>query len=120
MGSRVAEGHGLLIAELHVVNMLGNFGEMTMGALAERTLISPANTTRTVKKLEAKGYVARKRSQRSNREVNVRLTAKGTRLFDKAFPAVNKAAAELFDGALTPRQQEEAHRLLSQLTENDD
>jgi DNA-binding MarR family transcriptional regulator len=86
--SSVAESSGLHAAELNIVDILGKFGPISMGRLSHETFISPSNTTSTVKKLELAGLVERKRSDNSDREVTVSLTAKGRALFRKCFPRI--------------------------------
>ncbi len=84
----VAADVGLHAAELNVVDILGKFGPIPMGRLAQESFISPSNTTSTVKKLEQSGLVVRKRSATSDREVIVELTSKGRRVFRRCYPAI--------------------------------
>ncbi len=86
--SSVAAGAGLHAAELNVIDILGKFGPISMGCLAQETFISPSNTTSTVKKLENAGLVRRKRADHSGREVVVSLTARGRAIFRKSYPAI--------------------------------
>ncbi len=86
--SRVAAGAGLHAAELNVIDILGKFGPISMGRVADETFISPSNTTSTVKKLESAELVKRRRSNTSDREVTVSLTSKGRVLFRKCYPRI--------------------------------
>ena len=86
--SEVAVSIGLHAAEMNVVDILGKFGPISMGRLSRETFISPANTTNTVKKLEQAGFVTRSRSENSDREVSVNLTAEGRRIFRKCYPRI--------------------------------
>ncbi len=86
--SRVAAGAGLHAAELNVIDILGKFGPISMGCVADETFISPSNTTSTVKKLESAELVKRRRSNTSDREVIVSLTSKGRALFRKCYPRI--------------------------------
>ena len=52
------------------------------------SLISPSNTTSTVKKPESADLVKRRRSNASDREVTVSLTSKGRALFRKCYPQI--------------------------------
>jgi DNA-binding MarR family transcriptional regulator len=79
--SEVAESNGLHAAEMNVIDILGKYGPIPMGRLSRETFISPSNTTNTVKKLERAGLVKRNRSNNSDREVIVSLTAEGKRVF---------------------------------------
>ena len=115
LARKVGARFGLLSAELNVVDILGKFGTTTMGELARRTFISPANTTRTVKNLEARKLVVRSRDGRSERVVTVALTSKGKALFRQCYPAIFNEAARYFDKALSRQERKYLARLLEQL-----
>ena len=99
--SEVAESAGLHAAEMNVVDILGKFGPVSMGRLANETFISPSNTTSTVKKLERAGLVARQRSKTSDREVTVSLSGSGRRIFRKCYPRVLGEVHEYMTARLT-------------------
>ena len=86
--SGVAANVGLHAAELNVIDILGKFGAIPMGRLAEETFISPSNTTSIVKKLEQIDLVQRKRSDKSDREVTASLTTRGKVIFRKCYPGI--------------------------------
>ncbi len=111
----VATRFGLQSAELNVIDVLGKFGATTMGELARRTFISPASTTRTVKDLEARRLVARRRHAESDRVVVVALTPKGQALFRQCFPSVFALAVEYFDAHLKPAERMQLVELLEKL-----
>jgi DNA-binding MarR family transcriptional regulator len=115
MAQKVGARHGLISAELNVVDILGKFGTTTMGTLARRTFISPANTTRTVKSLERKKLVARSRNAHSARSVIVALTPKGRALFKKCYPDILGNAVRYFDHGLPARERRELRRLMEKL-----
>lgn len=83
-----AERSGLHAAEPNVIDILGSRGPVSTGRLSREAFISPPNTTGTVKKPEQAGLVTRRRSESSDREVTVRLTAKGRALFRKCYPDI--------------------------------
>ncbi len=96
--SDVAESTGLHAAEMNVIDILGKFGAISMGRLSSETFISPSNTTSTVKKLEQAGLVARKRAEKSDREVTVTLTGDGRKIFRKCYPRIlGEAHAHMAD-----------------------
>ena len=102
-------------AELNVIDVLGKFGTTTMGELARRTFISPASTTRTVKDLEARKLVRRRRHVDSERVVEVGLTPKGHVLFRKCYPEILALAVEYFDAKLAPAERMRLAALLEKL-----
>jgi DNA-binding MarR family transcriptional regulator len=111
----VAEGSGLHAAELNVIDILGKFGPISMGRLAQETFISPSNTTSTVKKLEKSGLVRRKRSDNSDREVTVGLTDKGRAIFRKCYPSILADVHEHITDRLTPGEGKQLAGILRKL-----
>ncbi len=91
LGSKVAARFDLHLAEMNAIDMLGRHGPMTMGELSRITFVSPSNTTHTVKKLEEKSLVKRRRSTGSEREVTVTLTSKGDKLYRQTCPGMVQA-----------------------------
>jgi len=115
LARKVGARFGLLSAELNVIDILGKFGTTTMGELSRRTFISPANTTRTVKNLEARKLVARSRDGKSDRIVTVALTPKGNSLFRQCYPAIINEAVRYFDKGLTSQERKYLAQLLERL-----
>jgi DNA-binding MarR family transcriptional regulator len=113
--SEVAESNGLHAAEMNVIDILGKYGPIPMGRLSRETFISPSNTTNTVKKLERAGLVKRNRSNNSDREVIVSLTAEGKRVFRKCYPRILGEAHEIMTRRLTPREHSRLATLLGKL-----
>jgi len=113
--SRVAAGEELHAAELNVIDILGKFGPISMGRLAQETFISPSNTTSTVKKLEQADLVRRRRSQTSDREVQVRLTGAGRKIFRRCYPGILADAHEYLADRLTPTEMARLARILAKL-----
>ena len=56
---------------------------LTIGAIAERLSLEPSTITPAVKRLEAAGFVERRRGVADERQVEVHLTARGSRLHPK-------------------------------------
>jgi len=108
LGSRIAAGFDLHLAEMNAVDMLGRHGPITMGQLSRITFVSPSNTTHTVKKLEEKNLVKRRRSADSEREVTVALTSKGEKLYRQTCPKMVQA----FDSYLADRLSDAERRSL--------
>lgn len=96
---------GLQHSEFDVIATLGNTDGFRMGEIAARTLSSPANVTRLVKRLEGRGLVTRQRSPRSDREVIARLTPAGVALFEEAYPAQYDFMRAWFDERLSADEQ---------------
>jgi len=119
-GARVAESYGLHISEMNVIDTLGNTDGMRMGEVASRMLVSAPNLTRLVKGLEARGLAYRARAENSDREVIVRLTAAGERLFEQTYPAGFAAVRALVDERLNAKEQQTLLALLRKFNRNQD
>ncbi len=111
----VAASVDLHAAEMNVIDILGKFGPIPMGRLSNETFISPSNTTSTVKKLERAGLVRRSRSENSDREVLVGLTAAGNQLFRKCYPRILGEAHAHITERLTRQERQELARALRKL-----
>ena len=84
-----------------------------MGRVAVLSFISPTNLTRAVKNLIGDGMVERRRSERSDREVVVSLTAKGCEMFKKSYPRMIHEVNEFLSSRLTERERDSLARLLA-------
>jgi DNA-binding MarR family transcriptional regulator len=78
--------HGLSIAEWRVLAALASAGQQRQIDLADLTSIEASTLSRLVTRLVRMGLVTRTRSANSNREVVVRLSAKGTALVGRLIP----------------------------------
>lgn len=58
--------------------------EITVKKLGERLYLDSGTLTPVLKKLEVKGYLTRERSKTDERNLNVRLTAEGVKLKERA------------------------------------
>lgn len=115
MAAGVAATLDLQYAEMNVIDMLGKFGPLSMGELARATFIAPSTTTRTVKTLEARGFVKRERSADSERVVTVSLTRKGERMFAQSYPKILGAVETLLEDRLSASQRRALASLLEQV-----
>ncbi len=68
---------GFTFPQYRAIRALGKFGEMPMNKLGEHMLVTPANITGIVDRLEKKGYVERKSVGKDRRVNTMRLTGTG-------------------------------------------
>jgi MarR family 2-MHQ and catechol resistance regulon transcriptional repressor len=94
-----------------VVECLGHKGPLTFTDLGRKQLASGGNMTVVVDNLEKEGIVERARCVEDRRQIYVRLTSKGRRLFDRVFPE----HAEMIADCLTVLNSDEQERLASLL-----
>jgi DNA-binding MarR family transcriptional regulator len=78
---------GLTPPQFDVVATLGNTEGMTAKELSEKTLITKGTLTGVIDRLIDKGLVSRATPPGDRRCVTIRLTAVGSALFDRVFPA---------------------------------
>ena len=69
--------------EMDAFIQLGRKGELTMGELADKLLLSVSGATVIADKLEEKGLVVRRRSLDDRRVVRVGLTGEGAKSYDE-------------------------------------
>lgn len=115
IAEEIASSFDLRGSEMAVLDTLGRYGPITMKNLSSACFFSPPNTTYTVKSLEGKKLISRFRSTSSQREVIVKLTRNGEKIFVHSFPkAVNSVNAYL-ESKLKKREREQLQALLSKL-----
>ncbi len=77
------DGLGVTYTQYLVLSTLWERDGLTISAIADRLALEPSTITPAVKRLEAAGFVARRRSADDERQVQVHLTARGSELHAK-------------------------------------
>jgi MarR family transcriptional regulator, organic hydroperoxide resistance regulator len=85
-GEKALAPHRLSIAMWRVMAVLASNGSQRQIDLAALTSIEASTLSRLVSRLVRRGLVTRTRSARSNREVAVKLSAKGTTVVARLIP----------------------------------
>ncbi|SRR5579883_1184668 len=88
---------GLTVPQFDVIATLGNTPGMTMGQLAEKTLVTKGTLTGIIDRLERKGLVRREVPPENRRCFMIVLTPEGDRVFETVFPAHIAHLAERFN-----------------------
>lgn len=117
IAANAARQLGTKSTEMSILDTLGKFGPLTMGRVAELSFISPTNTTRAVKNLIADSLVERKRSEHSDREVVVNLTAQGRRIFRESYPRMIHDVNDFLASNLSAQERSSLARLLAKAIE---
>jgi DNA-binding MarR family transcriptional regulator len=102
--------------QFDVIATLGNTSGMSMGELAERTLVTKGTLTGIIDRLEQKGLVRREVPLGNRRSFTIVLTPEGERTFESVFPAHIAYLKERF-GRLSPQEIEEVRAALKKLRE---
>ena len=101
-------------SQFAVLECLGHKGEMTLGELSSKMLMSCGNMTVVVDNLEKDGLVARTRSEADRRVIHVSLTESGQALFDRIFPDHARHVTQLAR-VLNEAEQQQLAQLLKKL-----
>ena len=109
-----AASRGLTGTEFGILEALYHKGDMLLGELQEKVLVSSGGITYLVDRLTEKGLVERRECAEDRRARYAALTRKGTALLDQIFPE-HAAMLERVLGGLTGEEQEKAARLLKAL-----
>jgi MarR family 2-MHQ and catechol resistance regulon transcriptional repressor len=105
---------GLGTTEFGVLEALYHKGELPVCEVQRKILVESSSTTYVVDKLVERGLVRRRDSETDRRVILLELTPRGRRLMKRIFPS-HAAVMRRAVGALSPREQAEAARLLRTL-----
>ncbi|MDP2207608.1 MAG: MarR family transcriptional regulator [Bacteroidota bacterium] len=106
--------YGLTEPQFCVLECLGHLGQLSIGELTRKQLVSAGNMTVVVNNLEKEGLVERSREPGNRRVVKVQLTAKGSKKFDEIFLNHAKYITHLIS-VLTEKEQSDLAKLLKKL-----
>jgi DNA-binding MarR family transcriptional regulator len=109
LDTELRERHGITFSEYDVLLRLARASEraLSMGELAERTMLSPSGTTRLVDRLEASELLVRRPVPGDGRVQLATLTPEGLRLIRAAARTHLRGIREHFTGRLTRHQLEQ-------------
>jgi DNA-binding MarR family transcriptional regulator len=105
---------GLSSAQIFVLHKLADVTTLSVGELAERTLTSQSSVSEVVQKLVTRGFVARTRSVRDARSVELSLTDAGRQLLSRA-PVAPQDTLLAGLNRMPPRDRKQLARLLGRL-----
>ena len=100
--------------EWHVISVLGAYGGLTNGHVAEALRTDAATVTRAVKVLKKLNFVDTKSSKRDRRKVLIHLTQAGADFHDIITPQ-RIETGEMIDACFTHEEHSQLHHLLNKL-----
>jgi DNA-binding MarR family transcriptional regulator len=109
--------HGLSIATWRVLVALSDNGPQRQIDLSEITSIDVSTLSRLVTRLVQQALATRTRSNRSNREVVVALTARGEKLVDELIPIARRLERAAISG-LSPTELRSTRTVLRVMYQN--
>ena len=100
--------------EWRIISILGAYGGLTNGRLAELLITDAATITRGVKVLKQLNFIDTKISKRDKRRVLIYLTQQGADFHDKIVPK-RIETGELIDSCFVDDEKEQLFHLLNKL-----
>lgn len=91
------QAQGVTEQQWRALRALHELGELTAAGLASECAILAPSMTRIIRRLSNDGYVLVNRSKNDQRELKLRISAKGTRLVDRLGPEIETAYAGIRD-----------------------
>lgn len=116
-GAQALKPHHLSIAMWRVMAVLASNGSQRQIDLADLTSIEASTLSRLVTRLQRMGIVTRTRSTQSNREVVVRLSARGNTLVARLIPIARQYETAAIAG-LSPDELAALKRCLRLVYDN--
>ncbi len=101
--------------EWRIISLLGAYGGLTNGRLAELLVTDAATITRGVKVLKELEFIDTKNSKRDKRRILIYLTEKGAELHDKITPR-RIETGELIESCFSYEEKEQLFHLLHKLS----
>jgi DNA-binding MarR family transcriptional regulator len=87
---------GLTGPQLVILQEITRMGEVTAGEIAQAVSLSQATVTGILERMENRGLLARRRSDRDKRRIMVRITKNGQQILEDAPPLMQEAFVERF------------------------
>jgi len=112
----VLHAHGVTEQQWRTLRALDDLGELTAAGLAAECAILAPSMTRILRKLAEEGLVLVNRSKDDQRELKVRISAKGQRLVETTGPIIEHEYAKLCE-QLRPERLEALYEDLRHLIE---
>ena len=112
----ILKGHGVTEQQWRALRALDELGELTAAGLAGECAILAPSMTRIIRRLTAEGLVLVNRSRDDQRELGIRISAKGKRLVDRIGPKIERIYAEMRD-RIDPSHWDSLYRELNRLIE---
>jgi len=100
--------------EWRVISVLGSYGGLTNGHVAEVLKTDAATVTRAVKVLKKLGFVDTRNSKRDRRKQMIYLTEEGANFHDLITPK-RIETGDLIESCLSYEEKEQLHHLLNKL-----
>lgn len=98
LAQHYADAYGISIAEWRIIATLGEFREMTARDIASHSRMSKVTTSRACASLLARKLIMRRANRDDRREIFLRLSAQGRRIYAEMAPKALAYQARLMKG----------------------
>ena len=110
-------GHGFYAGQDQIMLALSQEDGQTPGQLAQRLGVRPPTITKTINRLQAQGFLAKKASESDARQAHISLTETGNDAIKSIEKSVRKTEKQAFKG-LDKKDQKLLSRLLAKVEAN--
>lgn len=104
----------LTVAEVHAIEILGEYGQMNMKSLAQKLGVTTGYTTVTVDKLESKGFAKRESTREDRRIYLISLTDMGLKAYAEHH-RYHLKLTEQIKSVLTEEEATQLHTILKKI-----
>lgn len=111
---RQVEEHGLTLTEFGVLEALLHKGPLTHGNIGDRVLLASSSITYVIDKLEERGLLRRRQSEKDRRVKLAELTPEGRSTIEAAFPE-HAALIEELMAKVSLKEKRKAASVLRQI-----
>ena len=115
----VLQAHGVTEQQWRALRALHERGELSAAGLAAECAILAPSMTRIIRHLSAKGLVLARRARDDQRQLRLRISAKGKRLVKRTAPEVELAYARIRD-QMEPSHMARLYRELARFIDRAD
>ena len=112
----ILQAHGITEQQWRALRALDELGELTAAGLAKECAILAPSMTRIIRRLSSDGLVLANRSKDDQRELRLKVSAKGKRLVEAIGPEIETAYSEIRD-QLQPSHMAALYRELQRFIE---
>lgn len=109
---------GITYPQYLVLLVLWDTDELTVNEIARRLLLNTNTITPLLKRMEAQGFITRRRSQQDERKVIIQLTEHGAALQSQAASIPQDLLSQLHSDAVTPQDLYELKEKLVELVQS--
>ena len=107
------------VAQLTVLRLMAEHGPLRMSDVAREVGLSASSVTGLFDRLEAEGYIERRRSREDRREVSVVLTERARGMLEEANAQIVREVERLF-APLSDEDLETITRLIAKLVQDEE